>query len=51
MPMACIGNDAILDWVVEFDTITLSTQEPFGWLMVLGVGLFVLVVLGTEVVL
>jgi len=36
---------------VEFDTLPLLTQEPFGWLIVLGVGLFMLMVLGTVVVL
>jgi hypothetical protein len=34
--VSCLRNEAILARVVEFDTFTLSAQEPLGWSEVLG---------------
>jgi len=34
--VSCFRNEAILARVVEFDTFTLSAQEPLGWSEVLG---------------
>jgi hypothetical protein len=40
--MVCLGKKAILTRVVEFDMLSLSTQEPLGWVM-LRKGLFFVV--------
>ena len=36
MLVSCFRNEAILAQVVEFDTFTLSAQEPLGWSEVVG---------------